>query len=115
MANEVTTEAEIETPEDLAKRFAELTAKWKEETRFSSKAGQMAQHTAYREIVAMGARAVPLILADLEKNGGHWFIALAEITGANPVPKESRGYIEQMTAAWIAWGRDQGYRWDRAF
>jgi hypothetical protein len=95
----------------LEKQFADLAAKWRKETRFSSKAGRMAEHPAYREIVAMGKSAVALILADLEKNGGHWFIALHQITGANPVPEKSRGKVKEMAAAWLEWGRKQGYRW----
>jgi hypothetical protein len=105
---------ETESAEDLAKRFAKLTATWKEATRFSSRAGKMAEHPAYREIVAMGERAVPLILAEMEKNGGHWFIGLSEITGANPIPDESAGKIREMEAAWFAWARAKGCRWDHA-
>ena len=110
-----------ESDEEFAKRFAELTAAWQDATRHSSKMGTKAAHPAYREIVAMGKRAVPLILADLAKHGGFWFMALEEITGANPpIPEGHRGNrevapgwvgydIKGMEAAWIAWGREQGY------
>jgi hypothetical protein len=97
--------------EDLAKRFAELTAIWKERTGFSSKIKTKIEHPAFREIVAMGEKAVPLILAHLEKNGGFIFLALEEITRADAVPPESNGKIKEMQAAWVAWGRAQGYRW----
>lgn len=111
MATDTTAESLAESAEQFAKRFATLTASWKEETRFSSKMKDISQHPAYREIVAMGEPAVPLILADLENNGGAWFMALRELTGAAPVAKEHRGNVKEMTAAWIAWGRDKGYRW----
>lgn len=114
----------LEAPDaELAKRFAELNAAWKEGTRFSSKMKTMAEHPAYREIVAMGGKAVPLILADLEKNGGFGFLALKEITGVDPPFPEGHtgnkaicdgwiGYdIKGIEAAWLAWGRKQGYRW----
>lgn len=97
--------------EDTAKRFAELTTKWKEETRFTSKIKTMRENSAYREIIAMSELAIPLLLADLEKNGGFGFLALGDITGANPVPKESAGKIDEMAAAWLVWGRTHGYRW----
>lgn len=108
---------------ELAQRFAELNAAWKEGTRFSSKMKTMVEHPANREIIAMGEKAVPLILADLEKNGGFGFLALQEITGVDPPIPEGHsgnkvicdswiGYdIKGMEAAWIAWGRKQGYRW----
>jgi adenine-specific DNA-methyltransferase len=100
--------------ENIETQFAELTARWKDETRFSSKMKTISEHPAYRKIVAMGDKAVPLILADLEKNGGAWFMALREITGVSPVPKENRGKVKDMASAWIAWGRERGYRWKRA-
>ena len=50
-------------------------------------------------------------LAELEKNGGFLFLALEEIKGDGPIPVESYGKIDEMQAAWIAWGREQGYRW----
>ena len=108
---------------ELVKRFAELTAAWKDGTRFSSRMNSMAEHPAFREIVAMGEKAVPLLLADLEKNGGFGFLALKEITGADPPIPAGHvgdkvicdgwiGYdIKGMEAACIAWGHKQGYRW----
>jgi hypothetical protein len=122
MASDITTEPTTESDAELAARFAKLAATWKEATRFSSKMGRDAEHPAYQEIIAMGERAVPLILADLEKNGGHWFIALHRITGDEPpIPEGHRGNkvvapgwmgydIEGMQAAWLAWGREKGYR-----
>ncbi len=71
-------EAASESAEELARRFAKLTATWKEGTRHCSKMGTMAAHPAFREIVAMGEKAVPLLLADLEKNGA-------------PIPEGHRG------------------------
>jgi hypothetical protein len=96
---------------DLAEEFRRLAQQWQEETRYSSLAKRMAEHPAYRQIVAMGKKAVPLILAELEREPHHWFFALREITGADPVLPESRGKLAEMAAAWIQWGRQQGYQW----
>jgi len=100
-----------ESAEELATRFAALVKTWRERTYFSSKKKTMAEHPAFREIVAMGEKAVPLILADLDKNGGFGFLALEEITGADPLPAQSEGKNSDRAAAWIVWGREQGYRW----
>jgi hypothetical protein len=107
-------EPAAESPEDLAKRFARLRAEWKEGVRFSSKIKTTLEHPAFQEIVAMGEKAVPLLLADLEQNGGFAFLALSRITGANPVPKDSVGKIDEIGVAWLAWGRAKGYRWEDA-
>lgn len=106
--------AEPESDADFAKRFAALVTTWKEECRHTSKMKTMKECPAYREIVAMGEKAVPLLLAHLEKNGGFGFLALEEITGAEPVPEKGESWIEQLDAAWIAWGRANGYRWENA-
>jgi hypothetical protein len=57
----------------------------------------------------MGKPALPLILEDLQENGGHWFLALRLISDENPVPSEHAGRIKQMREDWIAWGRQHDY------
>jgi hypothetical protein len=92
---------------DIGQEFAELAARWRRERGATSLARRMAEHPAYRRIVAMGEQAVPLILAELEREPDHWFFALHEITGASPVPAHSRGKLQEMAKAWIDWGRKQ--------
>ena len=96
---------------NLEQRFQELAAQWRLERGPFSTARRLAQHPAYRKIVALGEAVVPFILADLEKKPDHWFLALEEITGASPVPESDWGKLPGMAAAWIAWGLAQGYRW----
>jgi hypothetical protein len=97
---------------EVAKQFAELTAQWKKDTRHSSMTRKIVEHRAYRQIVAMGSKVVPFILADLEKTNAPWFTALREISGENAVPFRAGGTkIKEMVAAWIAWGKAHGYRW----
>jgi hypothetical protein len=57
----------------------------------------------------MGPAVVPLLLRDLEENRTHWFCALREITGANPIPGPAAGNITQMVEAWLQWARKNGY------
>src|SRR5947207_4271000 len=92
----------------LGKEFAQLAEQWRRERGATSLARRMGEHPAYRRIVAMGEQAVPLILADLEREPDHWFFALHEITGASPVPAQSRGKLPEMAEAWIDWGRKHG-------
>jgi hypothetical protein len=106
--------AEAESDEDLAVRLAALVARWKDERRHTSKIKTMRECPAYREILAMGERAVPFILGHLEKDGGFLFLAMEDITGASVVPEKGDSWIEQLNAAWIAWGLAKGYRWERA-
>lgn len=93
------------------KRFRDLVAKWKADTMYVSSVTQMATHPAYQQIIGMGRSALPLLLRELAENGGHWFWALKAITGDDPVPPEDRGNVARMTAAWLAWGRANGYEW----
>ena len=91
-----------------AGRFNELADRWERETVFLSKSTRVARHPAHREIVCMGERAVPLILERMQSQGGHWFQALCEITGTDPVNPEDRGNIAGMQSSWLDWGRRNG-------
>lgn len=53
----------------------------------------------------------PLLLAELEREPDWWFAALKAMTGADPVTRENRGKLLEMTRAWLDWGKAQGYRW----
>jgi hypothetical protein len=95
----------------LVQRFHELVPEWKTSTAVSSSLSEMFEQTSYREIIALGERAVPLLLAELEREPDWWFAALKTITGADPVAPDSRGKLLEMTRSWLDWGRAQGYRW----
>ena len=97
------------TNETPAKKFARLTSTWKSETQFSSIKSSLLFNRSYQSIIAMGREALPFIFQDLKKGPSHWFLALAIITGANPVSPEIRGNISEMTNAWLRWGRENGY------
>lgn len=91
-------------------RFRELANRWRTEAAGNGTVRHMAMHPAYQQIIGMGRTVVPLILAELEREPDHWFWALHAITGANPVPEDSRGILSKMTEAWLTWGRERGYR-----
>lgn len=92
-------------------RFHDLVATWKRERGPHSSSARLAEHPAYRAIIAMGPEVVPWLLRELEREPDHWFRALYALTGVNPVPPESRGRIREMAEAWLRWGRQQGYQW----
>ncbi len=91
-----------------AERFDELADRWERETVFLSNSSRAAQHPAHREIVGKGEKAVPLILERMQSRGGHWFQALRDITGADPMNPEDRGKIAAMQTSWLDWGRRNG-------
>ena len=90
-------------------RFQELADKWQAETVLLSNSDRKNAHPALQEIISMGLPVVPLILERMQSQGGHWFEALQQITGARPAPPESRGRIKEMTLAWLEWGELNGY------
>jgi hypothetical protein len=96
--------------QSTAARFAELASTWRADTEYLSSPAAMADHPAYREIIAMGEPAIPLILAELEARPDFWFEALRALTGENPVPIESRGNVNAMASAWLEWGHSHGRR-----
>lgn len=95
--------------EELA-RFHDLAERWKNETAHHSNVAKRALHPAYQEIIGMGERVVPLLLAELRREPDDWFWALHAITGAEPVPKSSQGNLRAMADAWLQWGLEKGYK-----
>lgn len=88
----------------LESAFRDLAREWREDTRYLSSISQMIAHPAYRRIVELGPAVVPLLLEDLRREPDHWFAALREITGENPVPPDDRGNVAAMAEAWVRWG-----------
>ena len=95
--------------EELA-RFPSLAEQWKQDTAHYSNVAKRALHPAYQEIIGMGERVVPLLLAELRREADDWFWALHAITGADPVPAASQGNVKEMAKAWLQWGLEKGYK-----
>ena len=91
------------------KRFEELADQWQEETFFLSRSDLKNAHPALQEIISMGPPMVPLILERMRSQGGHWFEALQQITGADPVSPADYGKIAAMQNSWLQWGERNGY------
>ena len=89
-------------------RFRELADQWESETVLLSNSERAAAHPTHQEIVGMGQPAVPLILERMQSQGGHWFHALRDITGTDPVSPEERGNVAAMQEAWLDWGKLNG-------
>src|SRR5579871_5093791 len=94
---------------DFQERFQSLVAEWKSERGHSSKLADLAMHPAYQRIIGLGPRVVPLLLGEMNARPDHWDWALRAITGIDPVPKESWGKLNEIAAAWLAWGREKGF------
>lgn len=97
-----------EEPNSLEAQFCELASQWKESTKFASSSSEIVLHPAYQRIIGLGPNVVPLVLKDLQENGGHWFWALQALTGENPVRNEDAGRIRKMTQLWMEWGQKNG-------
>jgi hypothetical protein len=87
--------------------FRYLCAWWRHDTRFSSDLEEIVDHPAYRTVIALGNEVVPLIIEDLKKKPDHWFYALIDITGENPITPDIRGDVEKMSQAWIDWAKER--------
>lgn len=88
--------------------FRSLKEKWVKETAFASATVDIVLNDSYQQIIGLGPVALPLILRELEQNGGQWFWALRMIARHDPVPKELRGKTKRMAEAWINWAKEQG-------
>jgi hypothetical protein len=94
-------------PSDQEKEFRALAGQWRRETSHLSYLPQKYRHAAYQKILGMGKPAIPLILRDLQEQGGWWFDALAALTHEDPA-REATGY-DECRAAWLKWGKEKGF------
>jgi hypothetical protein len=99
----------ISPPRQLESLFAKLTEDWKRDSRFLSSTTAIATHPAYQRIIGLGPQVIPSILNAMQREPGHWFWALAALTGEDPVSLQDRGRIGAMTEAWLKWGRENGW------
>lgn len=89
--------------------FNHLKYLWLEESKFSSNVYFLTKHPAYLNILKLGKDVIPLILEDLSEFQNHWFYALRELTGENPIKPEHNGNIKEMAKDWIEWGKKMNY------
>ena len=94
--------------EPIPCKFADLAATWREEAGFSSSLTDLVLSPSYQRIIGLGKDVVPSILIELMRKPDHWFWALTAITGVDPVPPNAAGNLQEMTAAWVRWGEEQG-------
>ena len=102
-------QTETAAPAALAAEFRALADQWQAETGLLSSPTQIAAHPAHRQIIQMGPPALPLILQEMQRQPGHWSLTLRAITGENPAPPAAAGYTRKIAAAWLEWGRRNGY------
>ena len=102
----------VEPMNGARETFQHLALAWDRERTFLSSTTEMARCPSYRRIVDMGKDALPLIFEQLRSEGdqpGHWYLALSEITGVDPVAECDYGYVNRMASAWLDWADENGY------
>ena len=94
-----------ENTEAMATEFTARAERWHRDTDLYSFEMQKVAHPAYQRIIGMGQKVIPLVLRDLETNGGLWYQALESILGYNPIPVNEPGDIRRLKSRWLEWGR----------
>jgi hypothetical protein len=88
-------------------RFERLRQRFEEETAQVSSVHEMVEASAFRDIVAMGSEAVPMLVADLERTDAPWVawvIALRRILGDGPtISDDEAGRRDEVLARWREW------------
>lgn len=94
---------------NIEARFRRSYEIWEKETSTISSPSKIVNHPEYRNIIALGDEAIPLILGNMKKQYNYWFVALRSITGDDPVTAEDAGNMQAMTDSWLKWGYMHGY------
>ncbi len=90
--------------------FNELHEKWREETMAHSSTTIIYTNENYMKIIGMGQKALGFIFEELNKENGHWFMALRCITRENPADDKSKaGNMEYFRQTWLEWAKKKLY------
>jgi hypothetical protein len=91
-------------PLPLRRRFIELADRWERETAFESVTPLIISHPDYLAVIALGPRAVGLILERMNHKPAPWFAALTALTGEDPA--QDAQTLDQAVSAWLRWGSE---------
>jgi hypothetical protein len=89
--------------EDYVGTFYKLLRKLARETAISSNPMVYVRHPAFAEIISLGDKVVPLIIASLQVKPSHIMLALPTLTGENVVTPDVQGRPAQIAAKWVEW------------
>ncbi len=92
----------------LKSSFEKYRNQWVSETIFLSDPSRMFRNDAYRSVIYLGADVMPILISDMQETGNHWFYALEEISGENPIAEANRGNVHLMINDWLDWGIAKG-------
>ena len=92
---------------EIEAEFVHQASLWKRETRHASSVTKMVSHPSYRRIIGLGRPVLRLLFRELQTRPDHWFVALNEITGVDPVPPSAT--FSEAVESWLAWGQKKGY------
>ena len=101
-------------PSEESILFSQLVKQWNEERGITSSLSKMFMCPSYKKIIKMGGKAVPLILAQLVREGDdpdHWYAALKAITGEDPVPEDAYGDTVQIAKVWLSWAEERNVQY----
>jgi len=93
---------------EFEQKFNRLVGQWRRRTMFMSRAADITSDFAYYQIIGLGPTVVPLILRQVQRGEGHWFLALRALTGENPVKTDEAGSLTKMAQSWLEWGKQRG-------
>lgn len=91
------------------KNFLRLKNRWLDDVKFSSNSNVIYNNDAYKKIIGLGKKSIPWIIRDLKRTNAHWFNALSQISGENPIQSEHAGIVKKMAEDWILWAENKGY------
>lgn len=91
----------------LTREFNERADRWAKETGIQSSPVIRFMHKDYQSIMARGKEVIPLILNRMKQKPDDWFWALQHI--ANHDAAAGADGFDGAVAAWLRWGKDNGY------
>jgi hypothetical protein len=99
----------IVASEEDAKAFAGYVRRWDEATAMRSLSDMATVNHYFYRILAMGERAIPLVLREMSLRRRRWFRAMQALAPYGDDPAKDAKTFDEGVDAWLAWGRERGY------
>ena len=89
--------------------FYKLRDEWLSDTAHLSDPIKKVVHLSYLKIIGMGEKVLPLILREVQRRSGHWFVALEAISHEYPIKPDDETSLEGVANTWLEWGKERGF------
>jgi hypothetical protein len=102
---------QIKTTSEVAdlseSQFSEFADNWRAETMLMSSPTQRSANLWHLRILTLGKRAIPFVIAEMQKRDHDWFSTMMALAGEDAA--EAARTFDEGVDMWVSWAAKKGY------